>query len=411
MHDKGVILKAGKHDLEEGRSLFDITTAFNYGQGTGSAQLLRYIVEHTELVHNPPYQDWQCTMSVGSTSALDVALRMLLNPGQYVITEEYSFSAAVESVRALGGKLASVPLDSDGMIPEALDSMLSEWNPEVRGASKPFILYTVPTGQNPTGATMPIERRKQIYAVAQKHDLYILEDEPYYYLQMPSHTNPVARSTSDEPFDSNAFLKSLVPSLLSLDTDGRVMRMDSFSKVIAPGTRVGWITASAQIVDRYIRHSDLSTQGPSGISQLVLFKLLDDHWGHQGYLQWLAHLRSGYTERRNVMLAACETHLPKEIISWNITRAGMFQWLKVDWKKHPHYVGGQKGPGEIEEELFQTSIAKGALILKGSLFHADEDEIHQNMFFRATFAAAPFHKIDEAIRRFGEAVGEVFQLV
>ena len=102
------------------------------------------------------------------------------------------------------------------------------------------------------------------------------------------------------------------------------MRMDSFSKVIAPGTRVGWITASEQIVERYVRHNETSNQNPSGFSQLVLYKLLDESWGHGGYLQWLINLRLEYTQRRDVIIAACEKYLPRDIISWNAPAAGMF---------------------------------------------------------------------------------------
>ncbi|KAF4548317.1 Aromatic amino acid aminotransferase-like protein [Elsinoe fawcettii] len=407
MHESGEVITAGKHDLANEKSLFDIETSFNYGQGSGSAQLLRYLVEHTELVHNPPYRDWQCTMTIGSTSALDMSLRMFLNPGDYVLTEEYTFSAAVETTRQMGGRLLSIPIDSEGLIPSAIDSILSNWDPVARQARKPFLVYTVPTGQNPTGATMSLQRRREIYAVAQKHDLFILEDEPYYFLQMQPYTGPNA---PDAPLPASHadFLRSLVPSLLSLDTDGRVMRMDSFSKVIAPGARLGWITASSQLIERYIRHADLSTQSPSGMSQLVLFKLLDEHWGHTGYLDWLIHMRVEYTRRRDVMLGACDAHLPKDIVSWQAPAAGMFHWMKVEFKQHPKFKSGEKSVLELEEDIFQASIRKGALVMKGSFFYADDEVVHDTMFFRATYAAAPFDKIVEAVRRFGEAVREEF---
>ncbi|KAF2224369.1 putative aromatic aminotransferase Aro8 [Elsinoe ampelina] len=410
VHEFGQVLTAGKHDLANEKSLFDIETAFNYGQGTGSAQLLRYLIEHTELVHDPPYRDWQCTMTIGSTSALDMSLRMFLNPGDYVLTEEYTFSAAVETTRQMGGRLLSIPIDSEGLIPSAIDSILTNWDPVARQARKPFLIYTVPTGQNPTGATMSLQRRRDLYTIAQKHDLFILEDEPYYFLQMQPYTGPDAPPAPLPPSHA-AFLRSLVPSLLSLDTDGRVMRMDSFSKVIAPGARLGWITASAQLIERYIRHADLSTQSPSGMSQLVLFKLLDEHWGHSGYLDWLIHMRVEYTRRRDVMLAACDAHLPKDLVSWQAPAAGMFHWMKVEYKLHPKFKSGEKDVLELEEDIFQASVRKGALVMKGSFFYADDEVRHDTMFFRATYAAAPFDRIVEAVRRFGEAVREEFGVV
>ncbi|MCJ1343872.1 Aromatic/aminoadipate aminotransferase 1, partial [Peltigera leucophlebia] len=237
--EDGILKSAGKHDIAEGRSLY------------------------------------------GNTSALDMAYRMFTTRGEYILVEKYTFPAAMETATPLGLKCIGINMDAEGLLPSHMDSILEDWDPsEHEGASKPWLLYTVPTGQNPTGITQGERRRRELYRVAQKHDVFILEDDPYYFLQMQPYTkfsdHPPPPSSHEE------FLASLVPSLLSLDVDGRVMRMDSFSKVIAPGTRTGWITASEQIVERYIRHSELSTQNPSGVAQIVLYKLLEETWGHMG---------------------------------------------------------------------------------------------------------------------------------
>lgn len=407
MQTNGAFITAGKHDMAEGTSMFDIATAFQYGQGHGAAQFLRWLVEHTEIVHNPPYEDWSCTMTIGSTSALDMTLRMMTKPGDWILSEEYTFPAAVETALPMGVRTAAVKMDKHGMLPSALDEVVSNWDEVVRGSPRPFLIYTVPTGQNPTGATQSLQRRKDIYAVAQKHDLYILEDEPYYFLQMQPYTGPNAED-APPPASHEAFLKSLVPSFLSLDTDGRVMRMDSFSKVVAPGSRVGWITASEQIIDRYATHADLSTQGPSGVSQLMLFKLMEEHWGHAGYLDWLIHVRMEYTARRNVMLDACERFLPRDIMSWVPPMAGMFHWLKVDYKQHPAYP--HKSREEIEDEIFCCIVEHKTLVMKGSWFAPEKGAESDTMFFRATYASAQFHQLQEAIRRLGAAVRECFGL-
>jgi aromatic amino acid aminotransferase I / 2-aminoadipate transaminase len=408
MHENGEVLTAGKHDMAEDKSGFDIATALQYGQGHGAAQLLRWMVEHTEIIHNPPYQDWSCTMTVGNTSAFEMALRMFTNPGYWMLSEMYTFPAAVEAAAPLGVKVAGVQVDEYGMRADSLDEVVSNWDVNVRGGPKPFLIYTVPTGQNPTGSTQTLERRKAIYAVAQKHDLFILEDEPYYFLQMQPYTGP-NEPELPPPKSHEEFLHSLVPSYLSLDVDGRVMRMDSFSKVIAPGSRVGWITATEQICKRYSTHADLSTQNPSGISQLMLYKLLEEHWGHAGYLDWLVHMRMEYTGRRNAILDACEKHLPREIVSWVPPMAGMFHWLHLDVTKHPHF--GKKSVAEIEDEIFHKNIQAGTLLSKGSWFFAERDAAVETLFFRATYAAAPLEQIQEAIRRFAQAVRESFEIV
>lgn len=205
--------------------------------------------------------------------------------------------------------------------------MLQNWDPAAhKNARKPSVLYAIPTGQNPTGTTQSLERRKEIYKIAQRHDLIILEDDPYYFLQMDPY---VSSSTEDGPalteIQSSAdFLKKIIPSYLSLDVDGRVIRMDSFSKVISPGARLGWVTAPTQLIERYKYHTDVSTQSPAGLSQLAVFKLVDEHWGHAGYAEWLMHLRSEYTKRRDFIISACERYLPRKIVTWEPTEAGMF---------------------------------------------------------------------------------------
>ncbi|KAI9813150.1 MAG: Aromatic/aminoadipate aminotransferase 1 [Pycnora praestabilis] len=401
--ESGILMKIGKHDASEGKGVY----ALNYGQGTGSAQLLRFVTEHTEIVHNPPYQDWRCTMTAGNTSALGMAYRMFANRGDCILSEEYTFATAVETAAPMGVKVVGIEMDDQGLIPESMDEILNTWDVKARGADKPFILYTVPSGQNPTGATQGLQRRRQIYKIAQKHDLYIFEDEPYYFLQMQPYAGPNVPDVPP-PASHNEFVKALVPSLLSLDIDGRVMRMDSFSKVIAPGTRCGWITASEQIVNKIIQHNEASIQNPSGISQLVLYKLLDENWGHGGYLDWLINLRIAYTERRNIILHACERFLPREVTTWNPPAAGMFLWMKLDVKKHPH--AGSKTVIDIENEILEASIDRNVLVVPGSWFRAEKDVEPSEMYFRATFAAAASEKMTEAIRRFGDAVKASFEI-
>jgi len=162
-----------------------------------------------------------------------------------------------------------------------------------------------------------------VYAVAQKHDLVIIEDEPYYFLQMDPYKGPGA-SPVPPPSTHDEFLQALVPSFVRLDVDGRVVRLDSFSKVLAPGSRVGWAVLSQQLAERMVRHNEVSVQNPAGFAQIILFKLLDEQWGHGGYLDWLIHIRTEYTSRRNVLLDACHKYLPESVVSWAPPAAGMF---------------------------------------------------------------------------------------
>ncbi|KAI0911857.1 aromatic amino acid aminotransferase-like protein [Ustulina deusta] len=403
----------GKYDIRDKDGVFDLSVALNYGQSIGSAQMLRWVTEHTELVSHPPYADWRCALTIGSTGALDSALRMFCdrNRRDSVLTEEYSFSTALETIHPLGIKVFGVHIDEQGLLPDSLNEILSSWDENVRGARKPTVLYTVPSGQNPTGATMGAQRRQEVYDVCSKHDVFIFEDEPYYYLQMPPY-DKAGSTAQPEVVDVSSnqttedFLKSLIPTMLSIDVDGRVLRMDSFSKVVVPGSRMGWVTGSEQVIERFIRLQECVSQGPAGLCQAVMYKLLDETWGHEGYLRWLVHLRSEYTRRRDALLDACEKHLPKDVVSWTPPAAGMFHWLHIDHTRHPH--AGQKTILEIEEEIFNSCIERGVLACRGSWFCAERDVEPAGLFFRTTFAASSQADMDVAIQRLGEAVRASF---
>ncbi|CCC11628.1 unnamed protein product [Sordaria macrospora k-hell] len=399
----GAEVRIGKYDVTDPtiQGTYDLSIALNYAQATGSAQLSRFVTEHTELVHNPPYSDWRSCLTVGSTGALEQTLRMLCDGPERkdcMLTEEYSFATALETAGPLGIKVVGIKMDEQGLLPEAMDELLTNWKPEERGGAE--------EAGNPTGATQGLERRRALYEVARKHDVFVIEDEPYYYIQMPLE---MTTGSAKEEETVESFIASLIPSLLSMDVDGRVLRMDSFSKVVVPGSRVGWVTASEDIIERFIRHAEVCNQGPSGISQVILYKLLDEQWGHEGYFKWLMNLRGEYTKRRDTMVAAVEKFLPKEVVSWSVPVSGMFYWLKVDHTQHPGIQAG-KPILEVEEEIFNSCIAKGVLVARGSWFRAEQDTEPNELFFRATFAAATAENMTEAIRRFGDAVRESFKL-
>lgn len=377
---------------------YDFSIAMNYGYTAGSPQCLRWITEHVEMLHNPPYADWDCSMTCATTQALDVAFRMFCNRGDWVLMESHSFSGTIAAARLQGLRLAAVAYDEDGMSPSHLRTILELW--DASKGKKPTVLYTVPCGQNPTGTTQSPARRKEIYQVAEEHDLYILEDDPYYYLSLGN----LAKDDTT-PETPETYLARLSPSYLSLDVSGRVMRMDSASKILAPGLRIGWITASKQVVSKFLIHTEVGSMAPSGPSQIMMYKLVDETWGHKGFFQWLAHLSGQYRRRRDIMIAACFAYLDRDTCQWVIPMNGLFMWLQIPLQSHP-LAGVSMSESEIEDRIYQRALRHRVSVAKGSWFAIGEST--GAVYFRLSWAPSGEEELRGAIERVSTAIQEEF---
>ncbi|PWY78800.1 L-kynurenine/alpha-aminoadipate aminotransferase [Aspergillus eucalypticola CBS 122712] len=404
---------------------YNLSIAMNYCLANGSAHLLRFITEHVELVHNPPYADWATFLSCGATAATEVAFRIFCNRGDTILAEQYTYPGTLESAALNGVNVQGIEMDADDLRADAMDEVLSSWDDAQ--SPRPRVLYTIPTGQNPTGVSQSRERRRAVYDVAEKHDLIIIEDDPYYFLRMgPYHSHHYEANetngtdTNHHAYEDEAaqvYRSESIPSYLALDTSGRVVRLDSASKILAPGLRAGWVTASRHIINKFNAYQEVSTLAVSGPSQLMLWNLLDENWGHDGFTTWLVHLSREYRWRRDVLLDACNKYLPREIVQWNAPEFGMFLWLKVGWRQHPGLKGlSDLSLGEVsaqivglEERIVAKALEKGVLVTKGSLF-ASNQEREDHLHFRMTFAAAEEGDLKEGVRLFAEAVCEEFDL-
>lgn len=415
----------------KGETAYDLGLVLNYGYAGGSPQVLRFITEHMELVHRPRYRDWETALTCGTTSAIDMVFRVLCNYGDCILSEEYTYPGTIEAAKCLGLRMVGIKMDEDGLSPDHLELTLRNWNVTSAGPT-PKLLYVIPTGQNPTGATQSAERRQAIYRIAEKHNLIILEDDPYYLIRLQStdaadeisnfsSAGTVNRSTEhsklgiQKPLLScDKYLRNLPPSYLSLDTSGRVLRMDATSKILAPGLRCGWITGCSQLIQKFINQTELSTVSPSGPSQALLYKLLDETWGHEGFLNWLIYLSTQYRQRLQTLLTACQRHLPGRLCKWSVPSAGMFLWVQVDWSLHP-LASGLEGRSrhevalEVEHSIYSAAQVHGVLISKGSWFATDL-KVSEDVFFRLTFAAADDRDLDEAVARLSCALQAEYRI-
>ncbi|KAF9364951.1 Aromatic/aminoadipate aminotransferase 1 [Mortierella sp. NVP85] len=394
-----------------------LSATLQYGIGLGLESLRQFCKEHVNRMHRPQYQDWDVVISAGNTDAFSKVIPMLCNRGDTILVEEWTYPSAFEMIQPLGINHFPVRMDSEGMSAVALKDVLDNWGstPEQANVAKPRVVYLIPTGQNPTGTTMSIQRRKDIMQVAQEHDLVLIEDDPYYYLQffVDQPSNRTAQGESKE--------SGWMPSLLSMDTDGRVIRLDTFSKTLAPGCRVGYMTMNAQFSTIAQYHNEVTIQQPSGFSQAILAEMLISHWGQDGYIRYLTeNIRTEYLGRSQHLQACFKKHVDARFASFVQPSAGMFLWIKIHVDQHPRY--GTVTDSVLMLELFNKCLQSNVLMVPGWQFSARPKPKGVNIadllnvwfdneatYLRATFAYATFEQMEEAMTRFGHALQETFR--
>jgi len=311
----------------------DLASALQYGTAQGYPPLYAFVRSFALQYLHPhiPYKGGaEIILTCGSTDGFSKAMQALTNEWsegrdpvderEGMLVEEFCYMNAVQTARPRGVNIVPVGMDDEGMRVEGkggLRDVLENWDSQ--NGRRPHLMYTVTVGQNPTSGTLSLPRRKEIYALCERYDIIIIEDDPYFYLQYPSSMAPsLLRSPSTSSSKNFPFLDSLIPSYLSIDTSGRVLRLDTFSKTIAPGCRLGWITAQSALVERILRITETSTQQPSGFVQAMVAETIlgrdgkggaaaapggregdSDGWMVQGWVRWLEGLRGEYERRMN----------------------------------------------------------------------------------------------------------------
>lgn len=391
-------------------SHIELARSLQYGYTEGHTEIMDFVKEHTRIVHKVPYEDWDVIATAGNTEAWDSILRTFTTRGETILVEDHTFSSALETVNALGVNTFPIPMDTEGILPDKLSDLLDNWI-----GPKPKLLYTIPTGQNPTGSSLSTERRKKVYELACKHDFIIIEDEPYYFLQMETYTTDKEARKGKGVHDHEEFLKALIPSFISMDVEGRVIRLDSFSKVLAPGLRFGWFVGQKNLLERLVRLHEVSIQNPSGLTQSITNALLNS-WKQEGYLEWLIKIREEYTHKRDVAIDAINDFCPKDVVSCLPPVAGMFFTVYFDASKHPKFKELDEEPLNVEKSIYEQSLKQGCLMIPGSWFKAEGNSVPpqtgilenpetKNMiFFRGTYAAVPLDELAKGLEKFGKAV-------
>lgn len=339
------------------------TKALQYLPSDGTPDLLEDIKRLIRKYHNPPrFNELKFCVTTGSQDALYKAFQVLINPGDYVIIPNPVYLGVIGTLEPLRAKMLGVSEDENGMCVKELRRMLQEINnPKTIKA-----MYVNPNSSNPSGTTYSMSRRKELYEVAREFNFLIIEDDAYYFLN---------------------FGKERPPSFLSMDTDGRVFRVDSFSKIIAPGFRLGFCSGAPTIVSKVECCIQYSTQQAPAFSQMAVHHILKK-WGETGFNRHITRINSFYKNQALMMAESAKRYLTG-LAEWHVPDGGMFMWMKI------------LNIQDTSKFTLQTAASTGVLVVPGKVF---DPAGHDSPYVRLAFSLAPPDKINEGIKKLAAAI-------
>jgi len=333
------------------------TVALQYGLTDGPKRLREQIAErlaekngiHTDASH--------IILTAGSQQGLDFVGKIFLDPGDVVVLESPSYLGAINAFKQYQPNFVEVPTDENGMIMEELDRVLAT-TPRVK------LIYIIPDFQNPSGRTLPLERRKQFIEIINKYGIPAIEDNPYGELRFRG-----------EP----------LPSLRSLDTEDLIIYFGTFSKILAPGYRIGWVNAGMPIIEKINLIMQASALQTPTVNALVISKYLemfniDLH---------VEKIRKVYKHRCELMIGTMRELFPAEV-KFTDPDGGLFTWAEL-----PEYVNTR--------ELAAKALEKDVAFVPGSGFFPNGSN---NRCMRLNYSNATDERLVEGVRRLAEVIKE-----
>lgn len=347
----------------DGKSL---EAALQYSPTPGLPALNEMLWKFQMQEHNPPDCpgiERALTITQGSQDGLSKVFDMLLDSEDALLLESPTYSGSLAYLQPKGSRLIELETDELGLKPTSLYTTLRTWS---SNQPRPKVLYTIPTGGNPTGVSLSTERKQQIYEIASEFNLLVLEDDPYYYLRLDGD-------------------RSQHPSFLELDTEARVIRFDSYSKILSSGMRLGFVTGPKVLIDRINLHTQATNLHPSGLSQAITLALLS-HWEQKGWEDHLASVCTFYRTQRDHFLLSANNHL-SGLAEWTEPDAGMFVWMKLN------------GVQDTQELIQTKAIESKVLLVPGAVFLPNP---RPSPYVRAAYSTASPKQMDIALKRLGQ---------
>lgn len=331
--------------------------ALQYGVTEGYAPLREWT--KARLVSQGVIADTEDVIIVsGGQQGIDLATKSLINPGDGIICEEPSFIGGLNCFRSFNAELYGVPVLSDGIDTDKLEETLKA-HPNVK------LLYTISTFQNPSGITISLEKRRKILELAEKYDFLIYEDNPYGEL----------RFSGEE-----------VPTFKSMDKDGRVIYFGSFSKILAPGMRLGFTSAPKPLLERMIICKQTEDVHTNVLSQMIAYEFvtrysIDEH---------IAKLRAAYGKKCKLMMDCMDKYFPASV-EHTCPEGGLFLFCTMP-------------KGYDSKELMKLALEKNVAFVPGTSCMIDDKATYST--FRMNYSTASEEDIEKGVKALGEVLHE-----
>ncbi|MEX0626585.1 MAG: PLP-dependent aminotransferase family protein [Chloroflexota bacterium] len=335
-----------------------------YGATAGSPPLIDFICDRLAETDARAPSPAEVVITSGASQGLDLVATLLLSAGDTVLLDVPTYHLAISILADHPVRLQAVPSDADGVVLDELAEVVARLR---RAGEHPRLLYTIPTFHNPTGRKVSLERRNALVAFAAQEGLLIAEDDTYREL---SYDGPSP------------------PSLWALDGAGSVVRIGSFAKSVAPGLRLGYVTASAEIATRMATGGLLDSGG--GMNHFAA-TVLAEYAASGDYVRQVERFRSAYRAQRDRLLAGLSAHLP-DTAAWSRPGGGYFVWVELP-------------AGVTADRLLPVAAARGMAFLPGHRFFLDDGAVPGAL--RLAFSMHPPETLEEATAHLGAAVNQL----
>jgi 2-aminoadipate transaminase len=300
-------------------------------------------------------------VTTGGQQAIDLVAKTLIDPGDVVICEAPTYPGAVPVFSSYEAEAVQIEVDGEGMRIDLLEDALDRLDAEGR---KPKFIYSVPTFQNPAGVTMSEERRRRLVAIARQREILIAEDNPYAMLRYEG---------------------SPEPPLYLLDGGDYVLYLGTFSKILSPGIRLGWLVAPPPLMEKIVIGKQAADLCTSTLTQYFV----REYFAEGRWREYIESVKEIYRERRDVMLEALERHFPPQA-EWTRPEGGLFIWATL-----PEYIN--------TEDLLAKALRENVAFVPGQGAYMDD---RGGTSMRLNFSGSSNEEIREGIRRIGKVVWE-----